>query len=70
MGWAMKIVNLLVLGRPYLRLAWVMYSHLKAVENRQELITAITDAINDDERLTVGEWAKIGSALGVFRDDG
>jgi hypothetical protein len=52
---------------PYLKLAWSLYRHLKNNENRRELMDSLTGAVNNDHQITVGEWARIGSALGVFK---
>ena len=63
-----KLAKLGVMGYPYLVLASAMYQHMRQVENRNEVIKTFTTAIEDDNYITVVEWARIGKSLGVFRN--
>lgn len=67
MSKGLKLLQLLIFGYPYLKLAYAMYQHLKRTENRDALVNTLVAVMKDDEKVSVAEWSSIGKALGVFR---
>ena len=45
---------------------YVMNTHLKRVDNTDEVVQVIEDAISDGE-ITLSDWMKIGNRLGLKR---
>ena len=60
----LKLMQLVIQGAPYLRLAYQMFKTLRKTDRRHATARAITDAMKDG-RLTRTEWASLGAILGV-----
>ena len=49
-------------------LLWYIVKRLSKAENRKGAVKVFTEAMKDG-RMTVPEWAKVGSAIGIFGKD-
>jgi len=61
---AIKLLQLVLQGAPYLSLAYQIFKTLRKNDRRHATCKDITDAMKDG-RLTRTEWTRLGTILGV-----